>query len=426
MFQPLSGFIGSRYIKAKRDNHFISFISLASVVGISLGVIVLITVLSAVNGYEEGMHDRYLKMLSHITVTETDYQLPHWQKRRRQILESKHVVEAAPFVGRQVMLKEADKVKPTQIQGVLPDFERRTAKIEDFMSKPATLSVLKEGEYNIILGETLAKDLGVKVGESIMLLSPRKQSFILNEDGSQQVEDQTPLLKDFNVVATFKADLQAFDSSTAYIHLKDAQNLFEMGDEVSGIRVKIDDIFKAQEVTLDIAAKTSGDNYSISNWTHLNANFFKSLKLFKTMLFLILVLIIGIAAFNLVSTLIMIVTDKRSDIAILRTLGMSPSQIMKIFIVQGSILGFIGTFVGVAIGLLVASNITDIAHWLEQLFNVQFLKADVHQITQIDAKIVVKDVVIIAVSAFTLAVLATLYPAWKASKVQPAEALRYD
>lgn len=425
MFQPLSAYIGLRYIKAKRDNHFVSFISLASVVGIALGVVVLITVLSAVNGYEEGMRDRYLKMFSHVTVTEKNWQLPHWEKRSKEVMQSEHVTAVAPFVRKQVMLKESDKVQAALIQGILPDYERKIGAIEEHISEPANLDSLKSGEYNIILGETLAKKLGVVVGDSLTMLSPRSPSFIINEDGTQTVEEQMPILKDFNVVATFKVDMQVFDSLIAYIHMQDAVDLFEMNDNVTALRVQIDDVFKAQQVTLDIAEKTVGE-YSLSNWMIDNANLFKSLQLFKTMLFLILILIIGIAAFNLVSTLIMIVTEKQSDIAILRTLGMSPAQVMRLFMVQGSVLGIIGTVIGVGLGLLVALNLSDIVHWLEQLLDYQFLKAEIHQVTQIDTKIIPKDVVIIAISAIALSVIATLYPAWKASKVQPAEALRYD
>jgi len=263
------------------------------------------------------------------------------------------------------------------------------------------------------------------IGDSVMLLSPRKQSFTVNYDRTQTAGDQTPILKDFTVVSTFKVDMQVFDNATAYIHLNDAVELFEMGDNVTGLRLRLDDIFKAQDVTYAIADASKGD-YLITNWTTQNANLFKSLQLFKAMLFLILILIIGIAAFNLVSTLIMIVTEKQSDIAILKTLGMSPAQVMKLFIVQGSVLGLIGTAIGVGLGLLLAINLADVVSWLEQLLNYQFLKAEVHQITQIDTKIIVVDVVIIALSALGLSILATLYPAWKASKVQPAEALRYD
>ncbi len=420
----VTSLIGLRYTKAKRDNHFVSFISLASVIGIALGVIVLIVVLSVINGYEDGMRDRYLGMLSHVTVSDSDWNLDDWETRRKQVLETKRVVAAAPFIEKQVMLKEGEKVKAIMLEAVMPDYEKDVGTINQFISDPAGLNKLKAGAFNIILGETLAKSLNVKAGESITLLSPPKK--LLSVADNEQ--DQTPIIHDFNVVATFKMDMQIYDAGFAYIHLKDAQQLFDMENQATGLRVQIDDIYKAKEVTYAIADRLAADNedYVLSNWTTQNANIFKAIKLQKTMLFLVLFLIIAVAAFNLVSTMIMVVTEKQSDIAILRTLGMSPMQIMKIFLVQGSVLGLIGTLIGTIVGLLIALNITAIVQWLEGLFNTHFLNASIHQITHIDARVEPLDIIIIALAAFLLTIIATLYPAWKASKVQPAEALRYE
>ncbi len=425
MFQPLSTFIGLRYTKAKRDNHFISFISLASVVGIALGVIVLITVLSVLNGYESGMRDRFLGMLSHVTVTSSDWRLADWESRREAVLKEKHVAAVAPFIEKQVMLKEADKVQATLLEAVLPDYEKNIGTLSRYISDPAGLKGLKSGAFNIILGETLAKNLGVKVGDSVTLLSPQNQANSTATDEPVSTNNLLPIFHEFTVVSTFKVDMQWYDAGTAYIHLDDAARLFDMPTHITGLRVQLDDLYKANDVTESIYANSTTDAL-VTNWTTQQANIFKAIKLQKTMLFLVLILIIGVAAFNLVSTLIMVVTEKQSDIAILRTLGMSGGQVMRIFIIQGSILGIIGTVIGVILGILVALNISEIVHWLEQLLNMHFLKAEVHGITQIDAKIEAMDVLLISVSALLLAIVATIFPAWKASKVHPAEALRYE
>ncbi|KAG1665749.1 Lipoprotein-releasing system ATP-binding protein LolD [Nymphon striatum] len=322
MFKPLSAYIGLRYTQAKRDNHFVSFISAASVLGIVLGVVVLITVLSVINGYEQGMRDRYLGMLSHVTVSEAGWQLPNWQKRRDEVLQTPHVVEAAPFIEKQVMLKQGNEVRGVLLQAVLPEFEKGIGTLSKYIAEPAKFSDLKAGENKVILGETLAKKLKVTIGESLTLLSPRSLNVNLDASTSQ---DQSPILKEFIVAGTFKVDMQQYDSTTAYVHLQDASDLFEMGEIVTGLRVQLDDIYLAPEVSDEIVAASTG-NYLVTNWTTSNRNFFKAIQLQKTMLFFVLILIIAIAAFNLVSTLIMVVTDKESDIAILRTLGMSPAQ----------------------------------------------------------------------------------------------------
>jgi len=417
MFQPLSVFIGLRYTKAKRDNNYISFISLASVFGIALGVIVLISVLSIMNGYVKGIQDRHLGMLSHITVSDSDWSLPAWQERREQVLQNQSIKAAAPFIERQVMLKEADKVHPTLLEAVLPEYEKSIGTINRYIDNEKGLGLLEEGAFNIVLGETLAKTLGVAIGDSVTMLSPKQQNAYLTNGEQQNQDDLIPIIQEFVVVATFKVDLQVYDKSFAYIHMRDAAELFDMDKNVTGLRAQLHDIFKAKEVNKDLA-NASMEDFLITDWTTQHSSFFRALQLQKTMLFLVLLLIIGVAAFNLVSTLIMVVTDKESDIAILRTLGMPPMQVMKVFIIQGGLLALIGTIIGVFLGLIVASNVSSIVQI--------FLNADIHGLTQIDAKIEVLDVILIAISALLLSIIATLFPALKASKVQPAEALRYE
>ncbi len=415
MFQPVEAFIGLRYTRARRQSHFVSFITFASMFGIALGVMVLIVVLSVMNGFETSMRDRILGMLSHVTISETDAKIENWQQRREMMLKREHVVAVAPFVERQVMLNASGNVQGILLEGVLPDFEKKLSTVPEHMIK-GNFSDLVAGKNNIILGSKLAKALHVDVGDSVILLTPNASSLQSGE---------LPLLREFNVIGMFEVDLQQYDKSTAYVHMHDAVDLFELEDQVTGLRIQLDDLYKSNEVSQKII-ETSGDDLWISDWTKNNTTVFKAIQLQKTMMFFILGMIIAVAAFNLVSTLVMVVTDKAPDIAIFRTLGLTPLSVMKVFMVQGTLIGLIGVSLGVALGVLLAINVGTILPWLENLLDTHFISPDVYGISEVESNIQWLDVVIISISALVLSMLATLYPAWKASKLQPAEALRYE
>ena len=415
MFQPVEAFIGLRYTRARRQSHFVSFITFASMFGIALGVMVLIVVLSVMNGFETSMRDRILGMLSHVTISETDAKIENWQQRREMMLKREHVVAVAPFVERQVMLNASGNVQGILLEGVLPDFEKRLSTVPKHMVK-GNFSDLVAGKNNIILGSKLAKALHVNVGDSVILLRPNASSLQSGE---------LPLLREFNVIGMFEVDLQQYDKSTAYVHMNDAVDLFELEEQVTGLRIQLDDLYKSNEVSQKII-ETSGDDLWISDWTKNNTTVFKAIQLQKTMMFFILGMIIAVAAFNLVSTLVMVVTDKAPDIAIFRTLGLTPLSVMKVFMVQGTLIGLIGVSLGVALGVLLAMNVGAILPWLEGLLDTRFISADVYGISKVESNIQWLDVLIISISALVLSILATLYPAWKASKLQPAEALRYE
>ena len=415
MFQPIEAFIGLRYTRARRQSHFVSFISFASMLGIALGVMVLIVVLSVMNGFESAMRDRILGMLSHVTVSETDAQIENWQQRRELMLQREHVIAVAPFIERQVMLNASGKVQGTLLEGVLPEYEEKLSTVGQKMVKGSFLDLVA-GKNNIILGIKLAEDLNVDVGDSVVLLTPNADSLTSGE---------LPMLREFIVVGMFKVDLLQYDKTTAYVHMQDAASLFEMDQQVTGLRVQLDDLYKSVEVSEDIAATTAG-NVWVSDWTKQNTTFFKAIQLQKTMMFFILGMIIAVAAFNLVSTLVMVVTDKEADIAIFRTLGLTPMSVMKVFMVQGTLIGLIGVALGVLLGILLAANIGTILPWLESLLDTRFISADVYGISEIESSVKWFDIMVIAVSALILSMLATIYPAWKASKLHPAEALRYE
>ena len=416
---PYELFIGLRYTRARNRgsgrNHFISFISLTSMLGIALGVAALITVLSVMNGFQKELRTRILGVASHVQISGPGGLLANWQAVAEHSLAHPRVAAAAPYVNAQAMLSFDSAVRGSVIRGILPEREEQVAEIGKHM-KVGAMVALKPGEFGIVLGGELARALAVIAGDKVTLIAPQ---------GLVTPAGIMPRLKQFLVVGIFEVGMFEYDSGLALIHMEDAQKLFRMEDRVSGVRLKLHDLFESRRVALDLLPKLGG-NVSISDWTRSHANFFRAVQIEKNVMFIILLLIVAVAAFNIVSTLVMAVTDKQPDIAILRTLGASPGGIMAIFIVQGALIGVIGTLIGVAGGMLLALNIDVVVPFIENLFNMRFLAKDVYYISDLPSDLQSADVVAIGIVSFVLSLLATLYPSWRASRVNPAEALRYE
>ena len=409
-------FIGLRYTRAKRRNHFISFISLISLLGITLGMTALITVMSVMNGFQKEVRTRILGVASHIQVSGVEGTLTNWPQVAHEANIHPQVEAAAPYVGAQGMVSVGQVVRGVMVRGILPVLEDKVADL-DRMMVSGELDGLVPGEFGIVVGTELARALGVSRGDKIVLISPQ---------GQVTPAGILPRLKQFTVTGIFEAGHFEYDSALVLIHIADAQKLYRMeDDQVSGVRLKLHDLFQAPQVVRELVPLISQDTH-ISDWTRQHANYFRAIQIEKRMLSLILALIIAVAAFNIVSTLVMAVTDKQSDIAILRTLGASPRSIMKIFIVQGTLIGVIGTALGVIGGVLLAYNVSDVIALVEHVFSVQFLSREVYYISEIPSDPQMTDIVTVALVSFALTLLATIYPSYRASKVNPAEALRYE
>ncbi len=409
-------FIGLRYTRAKRRNHFISFISLTSLLGITLGMTALITVMSVMNGFQKEVRTRILGVASHIQINGINETLPDWQKIANQAVQHPQVEAAAPFVSAQGMVSFNQAVRGVLVRGILPDTENNVADFSKMMVD-GELNDLEPGMFGIVVGKELARTLGASKGDKIILISPQ---------GQMTPVGILPRLKQFTITGIFEAGHFEYDSSLALIHMADAQKLYRMKDgSVSGVRLKLHDLFQAPKVVRELALIISSYTY-ISDWTSQHANYFRAIQIEKRMLSLILALIIAVAAFNIVSTLVMAVTDKQPDIAILRTLGASPRSIMKIFIVQGTLIGAFGTILGVIGGTLLAFNVDSVIALIEYLFTVQFLSNEVYYISKIPSDPHLTDIVAVAIISFGLTILATIYPSYRASKVNPSEALRYE
>jgi lipoprotein-releasing system permease protein len=407
--------VGLRYTRAKRRNHFISFISLISMAGIALGVAALIVVLSVMNGFQTEIRTRILGIASHVQIADARGGLADWQDVARAAGNNPHVQAAAPYVNGQGMLSFGRAARGVQVRGVLPAEEARVTDIGRHMSA-GRLEDLQPGGFGIILGADLARGLGARNGDKVALIIPQ---------GNVTPAGVLPRLKQFTVVGIFNVGYNEADAALALVNLIDAQRLYQIGDAVSGVRLKLDDLFEAQTVAREVTKDLGADLYAY-DWTRSNSNLFRAIQIEKRMMFIILVLIITVASFNVVSTLVMLVTDKQADIAILRTLGAAPRSVMQIFMVQGAVIGVIGTVLGVAGGVALALNIDTVVPALEAVLGFKFLAKDVYMIPELPSQVEAADVTVITVVSLVLSFLATLYPSWRASRVNPAEALRYE
>ncbi|PAV25211.1 lipoprotein-releasing system transmembrane subunit LolC [Tamilnaduibacter salinus] len=413
MFKPLAFSIGLRYTAAKRRNHFISFISLTSMIGLMLGVAVLIIVLSVMNGFDQELRKRILGMVPHAVIQGDDV-VEDWRRIDRLATDHSRVEAAAPFIQGQGMVTGSGDVRGVSLNGILPEQERQVSIIENHM-EVGTLDDLRSGEFGIIIGRLMASGLGLEVGDKVTVVLP---------EASVTPAGVLPRLKRFTVKGIFSVGAQ-LDGNYTLVHMDDAAKLMRTGGKAHGVRLKVDNLFQAPSIAENVA-RSLGGRYFISDWTRSHGNLFQAIRMEKTMIGLLLMFIVAVAAFNIVSTLVMVVTDKTADIAILRTMGATPGRIMRIFMIQGAVIGVFGVIVGTLLGVVGAINISAFISWLEGVIGHQFLSADVYFISYLPSRLMWQDVLIVSGAGLAMSLLATLYPAWRASRVDPAEALRYE
>lgn len=415
MFTPLELFIGQRYTHSRRRNRFISFISFASMLGIMLGVMVLITVLSIMNGFEKELRNKILGMVAHVTVSGTNGQLPDWAAQLERLKAEKTVAGAAPYVQKQVMLTNGNQMRGVQLHGIDPAQQGQVSDV-NFKMINGDFNSLRPREYGIVLGLEVASGLGVYPGDKVTVIVPQVQ---VTPAGV------LPRIRRFTVTGVYEIGHPEYDGMTAFIELGDAARLFRLGDDVGGIRLRLDDLFAAQAVGHALQEKL-GDEFRVTDWSEEHGSFFRAVKTERIVMTIILFLVVCVALFNLVASLMMTVNDKEADIAILRTFGLSGKRVMRIFMVQGSIIGIFGTLVGVVLGVLLALNISAVVAGLENLFGFQVFSSEVFYISDIPSDLRWENVIWIGLASLVASVLATIYPAWRASQVQPAESLRYE
>ena len=415
MLTPYELFVGLRYTRANRRNQMTTFISVISILGIALGVAALIVVLSVMNGFQKELRARILGVASHVQITGIGSGLDDWKAVARQAAQNEEVVAAAPYIMAQGLISNRQTVQGSIVRGILPADEDKVADIGMHM-KSGSLGELKPGKFGIVLGSELAQSIGARTGDKIVVIAPQ---------GQVTPAGIMPRLKQFDVVGIFEVGMYEYDAGLVLIHLEDARRLYRMEDKVSGVRLKLKDLFSAPRVARELSY-TLDDRVYVSDWTRSHANFFRAVQIEKRVMFIIVLLVVTVAAFNIVSTMVMAVTDKRADIAILRTLGAAPGAVLKIFMIQGGVIGVIGTLTGVLIGVVVGVNVESIVSTIEGLFGVQFLAKDVYYISDLPSDVHVQDVAIIASTSFLLNLAAAVYPSWRAARINPAEALRYE
>ncbi len=415
MFHPVSLFIGLRYTRSRRRHHFISFISLFSILGIALGVIALITVLSVMNGFHKEVRERILGMASHGDIQAANGRMQDWADAIQQAKQHPNVLAAAPYIEAQAMLTHRREVSGAIVRGILPEREPDVVDVAQHMTA-GSLDALQAGQYRIVLGKELAVRLGVELGDKVTVVVPQ---IITTIAGSM------PRMKRFTVVGLFAVGMGEYDSSVAMVNMQDAAKLLRMGESVSGVRIRIEDVWEARRVSMELAGQMTGA-YRVLNWTDYHRHFFAALKMEKRMIGLLLSLIIVIGAFNIISTLVMMVMDKQGDIAIMKTLGASPGMVMRIFIVQGMTLGAVGTLLGAALGLPLAFHVDNVVAAIERMTGSHFIDPSVYYISHLPSDVQMGDVVMVMAGSFLTSLLMTLPPAWRAYRTAPAEALRYE
>lgn len=415
MFNWFEIWMGTRYVRARSSNRFVSLISAISMLGIAIAVAVLIIVLSVVNGFERELKDRLLLMSAHATIEDPREGLSAWQGRVADAVANPRVRAAAPFVDGQALIMFGEKLSGIQLRGIDPALEDEVSGVSEVITS-GSLSSLADRGFGIVLGEELANALRAGLGDKVT---------VVLAEGIVTPAGVMPRYRRFTVQGIYRVGMYEFDRRLAFIHIADAQRLYRKGETVSGIRLAVNEIYSAPAIVREVALDM-GEPVLVSDWTRSHVNFFRSIQITKSILFVILLLVVAVAAFNIVSTLVMVVKDKQADIAILRTVGASPSMILKIFMTQGSIIGVVGTLAGVALGVTFTLNLETIVSFMESAFGIKFLAADVYFISDLPADLHMGDVVKISAIALILALASTVYPAWRGARTMPAEALRYE